>query len=177
MTQTMEWKNVDKSEWPAGPWHDEPDKRQWQDVATGLPCLIVRNRGGALCGYAGVSNGHPLHGKGYGQDGVFSCGESCSDEDGYHYGCTPEARVEVHGGLTFSAGCGHGADPAEGICHVPAAGQPDDVWWFGFDCAHSGDLCPAPGRFIVFPGEVYRDIAYVTGEVTRLAAQLATLRP
>ena len=42
---------------------------------------------------------------------------------------------------------GHFMDDFEGwkahgeasfICHIPGPGRPKDVWWFGFDCAHSG---------------------------------------
>lgn len=60
--ETREYRTVDKSAWGPGPWQDEPDKRQWQDEATGLPCLIVRNPAGALCGYVGVSKEHPAFG-------------------------------------------------------------------------------------------------------------------
>lgn len=40
--QTKQWTTIDKSAWPRGAWDDEPDKVQWQDPATGLPCLIDR---------------------------------------------------------------------------------------------------------------------------------------
>jgi hypothetical protein len=36
---TIEYRTIDKSQWGPGPWQDEPDKKQWQDEATGLPCL------------------------------------------------------------------------------------------------------------------------------------------
>lgn len=52
-----------KLAWGDGAWVDEPDKAQWQDETTGLPCLLVRNPGGALCGYVGVYPTHPYHGK------------------------------------------------------------------------------------------------------------------
>jgi hypothetical protein len=36
---TIEYRNVvDKSTWGEGPWNNEPDKAQWQDEATKLPC-------------------------------------------------------------------------------------------------------------------------------------------
>lgn len=45
---------VDKTSWPPGPWHDEPDRLQWK-TAAGLPGLLVRHsRLGHLCGYAAV---------------------------------------------------------------------------------------------------------------------------
>ena len=62
------WITMDKSGWGPGPWWDEPDKEQWADPKTGLPCLIKRNHFGSLCGYVGVREGHPWHGKNY--DGI-----------------------------------------------------------------------------------------------------------
>ena len=155
MTDTIEYRTVDKAGWGAGPWLAEPDKRQWQDEATGLPCLIVRGPSGALCGYVGVQKGHAAHGADY--DAV---------------------EVDVHGGLTYAGVCQHGDDPARGVCHIPGAGEPDDVWWFGFDCAHAFDLSPAYAHYERPPSpwskpDEYRDVDYVTEQVTQLAAQLA----
>lgn len=177
---TIEYRTEDKSEWGAGPWQDEPDKRQWTDEATGLPCLMVRGPVGALCGYVGVLPDHPAYGLNYDH---WRYGE-----DGEQAELTPvEAAInalEAHGGLTFAHGCGHGDDPSTGICHVPAPGQPDHVWWFGFDCAHAGDYAPGVDHrrtgYIGSPtgwGGViaYRDQAYVEGEVRSLAAQLHAL--
>lgn len=151
--ETKEWRHVDKSKYERrGPWDREPDKIQWQDESTGLPCLIVRGPSGALCGYVGVAEGHKYYGKEY---------ENCP--------------VDVHGGLTFSDFCQE--DKEHGICHIPGPGQPDKVWWFGFDCAHSGDVTPAFRQ--LFPlwdrGDTYKDIDYVRAEVSKLAAQLAVL--
>ena len=49
--------------WGPGPWVDKPDKIQWPDKVTGLPCLVVRNHSGAWCGYVGVSEEHPHFGR------------------------------------------------------------------------------------------------------------------
>lgn len=142
---------VDKSAWPDGPWQQEPDHDFFEHA--GLPCILHRVDGhGAWCGYVAVPPGHPLHGKGYGDDGVDLC---------------------CHGGITYSDKC-RGA-----ICHVAKPGEPDDVWWFGFDCAHAGDLCPGHQRErfgMIFSGsEEYRDIDYVRSEVKQLAEQLSAL--
>lgn len=89
MLKTKEWNNeVDRTGWPSGVWDIEPDRKQWQDKETGLPCLIVRNDFGNLCGYVGVDKLHPLFEMHY--DGV---------------------EVSVHGGLTYSSECQHR------ICH------------------------------------------------------------
>lgn len=153
--ETKAYTTTDKSTWPRGPWDNEPDKVQWQDEATGLPCLIVRAYTGSLCGYVGLAPSHPWHAKRF-------------DE--------PEVIVDVHGGLTFSDHCGHGDDEEHGICHVPAAGEPDHVWWFGFDTGHCWDISPATQEhFPAYRDSEYRDLAYVRGEVTQLAAQLAAV--
>lgn len=143
---------VDRTSWPLGPWDFEGDREEWK-TAAGLPGLMVRNRQGSWCGYAAVPPGHPYHGKGY-----------------------DDVDVDAHGGLTYADSCGGN------IFHVPEPGEPDDVWWLGFDCAHYTDLSPGmmasemkygfPERELLFPVPVYRDEAYVRAEVEQLAAQL-----
>lgn len=152
---------VDRSGWGPGPWDCEPDRLEWRDEATGLPCLIVRNPMGALCGYVAVGPGHPMHGA-----------DDSSDAG---------IALEVHGGITFASRCSAHGGP---ICHVPKPGEPDDVWWLGFDCAHGGDLTPrlASPRYAmssshraIFGDESYRDVAYVRDQCANLAAQLAEM--
>jgi hypothetical protein len=149
----IEYTHVDKSKWKEGPWRDEPDKVQWQDEATGLPCLINRGPAGAWCGYVGVNSRHPYYEKDY--DAV---------------------DVEVHGGLTFSSKCQH---PEGGqslacntICHIVEPDEDDDVWWLGFDCYHAWDHAPGTSWRPREIHDVYRDQAYVTEQVERLAKQL-----
>lgn len=155
--KAAEYRTVDKSEWGPGAWADEPDKMQFADQATGLPCLIVRGPVGALCGYVGVPPSHPLHGKNY-----------------------DDVPIDAHGGLTFAGGCQSTDDPAHGICHVPDEGETDDVWWFGFDCAHAGDCWPGYAARLDLLGisigradGEYRSVAYVKREIRALAKQLA----
>ena len=67
-------------------------------------------------------------------------------------------NIDVHGGLTFAGKF-----------------SPDDVespglWWFGFDCAHGGDLVP---RGVTFLRGVYRDMNFVGEECKKLAMQIA----
>lgn len=136
---------MDKTTWGDGPWQQEPDRDYWE--YKGVPCLVVRvEHGGHWCGYAAVPEGHPWHGKSY------------SDESMWN--------VNVHGGLTY------GAVPCtERVCH-PSDGE-DNVHWFGFDCAHSGDYMPALGaRFSLSTDDSYRDMQYVKAEVERLADQI-----
>jgi hypothetical protein len=145
---------VDRTGWPPGPWDNEPDRIEWIDEATGQPCLMRRNGWGAWCGYTAVNPGHPLHGVDY--------SELWERHD---------PQLDVHGGITYTAFC-HGE-----ICHIPQPGEPDDVFWWGFDCAHGFDLAPglvAKG-YALGGREAYRDVAYVREQVTSLARQLAEL--
>lgn len=166
---------IDKAGWGPGPWTDEPDKVQWIDEATDLDCLVVRNHGGALCGYVGLPPRHPWHGVGYSEHLDVPCDEEWCYRDGHR----PDATVEVHGGLTYAYRCADTDDESKGICHVPEEGRPHDVWWLGFDCAHAGDLSPRYAANLAgeIPGygqqDVYRDLSYVRAEVAALAAQLA----
>lgn len=158
--QTLEYHTVDKSTWGAGPWQNEPDKMQFSDPVTGLPCLIVRNPGGALCGYVGVPTDHPYYGKKWSDVGA-----------------------NVHGGITFAAMCQPGAED-HAICHIPGPDESDQVWWLGFDCAHHMDFCPGYAAqygalgikcFAKYDGEEYRDINYVKGQIYSLAQQLSDI--
>lgn len=155
MSENTEHK-VDRTGWDRGPWDSEPDRLEWRHA--GLPCLIVRNRSGALCGYVGLPPGHRMHGVDYGDIRI-------GDE-----------YPDVHGGLTYTNAC-QGV-----ICHVPREGEPAEVWWLGFDCAHYMDL--APGSDAKLPAhlrssgyETYRDVPYVRREVNRLAEQMASIAP
>lgn len=177
--------------WPSGPWDGEPDKVQWKDAATGMPCLAVRNWRGNWCGYAGVAPSHPLYGKDY-NDRVpvpKDFGDRMIDDSTPILSLFREAlreadgtvgidmAIQVHGGITFADRCMPDADEATDICHVPAEGEPDHVWWFGFDCAHFQDASPSDGingrMPPLFDGCVYRDFAYVKEQTEGMARQLA----
>lgn len=105
--ETREYRTADKSTWARGEWDDEPDKMQWPDEATGLPCMIVRNAGGALCGYVGISMPHPMYGKNYNQCVAPEQHRDSheGDDPDYHYDCTPKGLLDAHGGITFANAC------------------------------------------------------------------------
>ena len=197
--ETIEYKTVDKSNWERGEWDNEPDKKQWLDEATGLPCLIVRAPvTGSLCGYVGIAPEHPLFAIGYdkskprlnkfwrkiknksvGKRGIFTLLMANDRKP------TPDMLLDAHGGITFSDFCHPAKDESHGICHV-APGQ-DKIWWFGFDCSHAGDVSPAMDACIKGLGipempslslegyDTYRNMDYVTAEVASLAKQLKAL--
>jgi hypothetical protein len=159
--KTIKYRTIDKSSWARGAWDDEPDKIQWEDKKTGLPCLIVRNAAGALCGYVGIPKEHPYFEKDY-----------------------DDLDVQVHGGLTFADFCQPDAE-THGICHTVEPGENDRVWWLGFDCAHSGDTCPGytqyrsaehPGLFELKDYDTYRAVPYVKRQCAKLAAQLVEVK-
>jgi len=111
----------------------------------GLPCLILRNKGGWWCGYVGVPNNSKLYGKNY-----YTTTES---KDGISHIETLINNIKVHGGLTY------------------ARLKEDNIWYFGFNCAHSGDL----NRFLLDyqdQNDIYRTKEYVIEECKRLAKQL-----
>jgi hypothetical protein len=148
--ETRTYHTMSKLGWPRGPWDDEPDKEQYEDLTTGLPCLVKRNHMGVLCGYVGVAEGHPWYLK--------------------HYS---DVMASVHGGLTYSAFCTSDIIESEGICHVPGPGEPDKVWWLGFDCAHYMDIKP---NMIKYPGyadgtATYKSVSFVKKECASLARQ------
>ena len=148
--QTWTFKERPVEAWGPGPWQHEPDRIQWTSP-TGFVCLALRTSLGAWCGYVGVPPAHPWH------------GHQGDDDAG--------GSAVVHGGLTFAVDCrpvhseGH---PMDRICHVAEDGQPDHLFWLGFDCAHAGDLTPGGGRY---PRESYRDAPYVKAQCEELAAQ------
>lgn len=197
MSEKPEARKIDKSTWGAGPWQTEPDRIEWEHV--GLTCLMLRtDHMGNWCGYVAVPPGHPWHGHRY-SECVMGCETvpakpmepigkmpvpdsiqkshmerkhfSCQED--YQSGHTPESIIDVHGGLTYSGLCsGH-------ICHVPKPGQPDNVFWFGFDCAHGGDGMPGMAGHLTnednFFSRGYKDVAYVRREVEHLADQLKAI--
>lgn len=134
---------VDMTDWPKGEWIGEPDMLKWTDPETGYALLIRRGQLGAYCGYVGVQHDHRDFHK--------------------HY---DKIDVWVHGGLTFSD-------------HIRVG---DDFWWFGFDCAHAGDFIPmlasydyvalCPSFADTQKDSVYRNYAYVVGEIHQLATVL-----
>lgn len=145
---------------PDGKWKTEVHRLNWK--AHGLDCMIVRQpHSGHLCGYVGLPPGHPLYGKAY------------NDSD--------FPTLDVHGGITYSEKC-HGF-----VCHIPEVGEPDELFWHGFDCMHSGDMSPRDllmhemalegkmsSAFLKQEGyESYKDVEYVKAETENLAKQLA----
>lgn len=116
----------------------------------GLPCLVTR---------------HPVMGHLCGYVAV---------PPGHPWHGKSNPPVYCHGGATYADSC------LGRVCHVPEPGEPEDVWWFGFDCGHGFDLCPLMannpiGKLLGSSGNAYRDFVYVKMTVRALAEQLHEL--
>ena len=133
-------------------WENEPDELRWVDEKTGMDCLILRHPSlKHLCGYVRVP---------------FIVQPGCSWCNCRH--TTPNGKIlgeiRVHGGITFDGKFEHLKDLSI------------DGFWYGFDCAHSGDFSPGTLKYGFVPNETYRNIAYVKAECEKLAEQLSKLR-
>ena len=140
-----------------GPWRSEAGKIAWTGEATGLGCIILRGRDGALAGYVAVSSSHPL--AGFEADAMAA-----------------STGVGVHGGLTYARACDARGPEELRVCHVRAS-DVADLWWFGFACNLRSDFVPTRDNANDERGgsKTYRTEGYVFEECTRLAAQLAAL--
>lgn len=182
-----------KKRLPEGIWQDEPDHIHWVDEETKLDCLIVRQeKAGHLCGYVGVKPGHPLYkvqyhnctlptAKPLTEDQIQESlkqlvewiGKSiegtwfekferskvlCSEGYCNH---SPESMFRVHGGITFS-----------GISGGRITNGDDNIWWIGFDCAHSDDKMPMLDNLFGETHGEYRNMFYVINECASLAKQI-----
>jgi hypothetical protein len=161
------------------PWWTEDNKVDF--IAEGFKCCLRRGPLGSWCGYVGVPASHPWHGKSY-NDYIKPTADMLGPRDANDHGpidllCMALSdkdpseelsiglAMRVHGGITYTAD------------HKPY-GKPEGLWWFGFDCAHAGDLVPsfAERQCGCHTGDIYRDQSYVVAEVQSLAAQLAKVQ-
>lgn len=148
-------------------WEMESTREEFEHA--GLRCLILRHdEFKHLCGYVGVDLSHPWYGINYNQCLLGCSGTKRFDCAWSKHHPSPEKLIDIHGGLTFSR---MGDKDSE---YWPAG-----IWWFGFDCAHAGDLSPGLrqqglelGLSLTLPGDTYRDIEYVSAEAKSMAEQL-----
>ncbi|MGK7957754.1 MAG: hypothetical protein AB4063_21260 [Crocosphaera sp.] len=149
---------LDRNSWSKGKWSSEHDVYIWVDFETDYDCLIVRLRLGYLSGYVGINNQHPLYGK------------SASDEI--------VAALKIHGNSIFSEKqiMDRGEDYLQSIPLVSKE-RAEPTWWIGMACCHKLDLIPYLFSMsgTIKEGESYKDIEYVTREVTALSRQLKVI--
>ena len=162
-----------KKEHTPGQWNSEPDSHVWNHM--GLRCAIRRHQDcGHLCGYVGVSSGHPWYGKGYNDKvpwqnmenhkididkmGTISCFCASIHADFDNKLLAIVLILKAHGGITY----------ANSKADYPT--KHNKLWWFGFDCNHAGDYAPGSSS-----SGTYRDFDYVKNETEHLAEQLAAI--
>lgn len=142
-------------------------------------CLIQRVMyRGHLCGYVAVPPSHSLYGKDY-SDKVVVPDINEVKFNGNYLGllCANHIEAEaniidigmaidVHYGLTFAS------DKIQGIVKNVLG----DLWWFGFDTAHSGDLGVFQdeiGRQFPHFDDTYKNFEFVRQQTKSLAEQLS----
>lgn len=140
-------------------------EKDWTTEA-GFRAVVIMVRDSHRCGYVGVPASHPLFGADYSQPhpALTPPAESepigkrsmiavfCAAGDGNRLSA-PDLAFDVHGSVTYSG-------KSE---RYPV---PSDLWWFGFDCAHSGD-CSQGGS-----DGVLRSLDYCISECESLASQI-----
>lgn len=158
-------------------------EKDWITKA-GFRAVVTMGNIGHRCGYVGVPEGHLLYGTRYDQD-THALKALPEDEQIGNRGIMtvflgnqaaggmqrPDYVFDVHGSLTYAGG-GKGSDyPVD-----------SDLWWFGYDCGHSGDA-PSPEYIETMSGnlrrlyendqgDVHRDLAFCEEQCESLAQQL-----
>ena len=147
-------------EWSEG----ERSRVEESGTAFGLDFAVIVSSLGHRCGYVRVPESHPWHGAHYNHraDGA------PTDEDDFDWDARIDAKVTVHGGLTFSDKTVHKDLPSG--------------WWFGFDCAHAGDgrdpdlAHESMKQYAAFEGGIVRSRTYVRDECASLAKQFVAIQ-
>ena len=158
-----------------GEWEKEPDEMSFTDETTSFPITLKRHSSSKhWCAYIGVPIDHPWQGKEYSapvlapealtentinvdEIGAINllCASASSNPDQNIYPI--DVLVRCHGGLTFSGKAYWEESRAD--------------WWFGFDCAHDGDL--VPGHPYAHDRDVYRNLDYVKECAIKAAGDIA----
>ena len=158
-------------------------EKQWTTEAglDAVALLLLRENGTRRhrCGYVRVPDGSPLYGKGYGEQLPLISTDTANEQqlgkkspillltagvgaDGDNVRRSLDVVIDVHGGITFD-------------------GELKDLpgWWFGFDCAHSGDTSIDLDEIeSSYPTDgVARSLEYVVSECESMAKQLSALLP
>ncbi len=146
---------------------------------SGYRCVCLIAYGTHRCGYVGVPPAHPFHGIGYheqtdailqasannaelGQKGcLMLLTATCGADDDQNIRRSPDIVIDCHGGLTYSS--------AKAGEKYPVSS--DDLWWFGFDCAHAGDK-KIDGSYLLFDDGTVRSLGYVIDQCESIAQQL-----
>lgn len=149
----------------------------------GLLCCVSRMAWtGSLNGYVAVPEEHALFGKNYSDKiklekqpefngnyiGLFCA--ACNDDHKDNL-FSIDLALNVHGGITYS-------DNELAEIEKDLFGE---LWWFGFDTMHNGDLKPLQSDIdrkfdTIHNTDEYRDFEYVEAQTRQLADQLIALK-
>jgi hypothetical protein len=128
----------------------KPEERteSWVDAATGLQCVGVKHPSmGHWCGYVAIPKTHKWFGLHYNK-----CMEGCGES---WCGHTPECVIDVHGGITYSS-----------------IDENDELFWYGFDCAHLHDHVPG---MTFSNGGTFKDLNFIKDQCANMARQLTQI--
>lgn len=143
----VEKKALDKTDWPEGPWKEEPDLKGWLDGATSLPCFIRRSEfEGYFCGYIGIPKNHPLHSISYNEINKlinFKCKLNFSSLFGDKFYENPHSSC-----------------------------LSNDLWWVGFSCDSYKDFSPLKYTFSEPDISAYKDVKFLEKQCAEIAAKL-----
>lgn len=156
-------------------------------TAAGLRAVVIKladaeysgyTRYGHRCGYVAVPKGHICFGIEYSQEvdfiqestimkkpvdsvnPILALLATSGDVNRLDY------LISVHGGLTFSSRKAY-SNGKPYIGDYPVDYDTDELWWFGFDCAHYGDNELIGGQ----------TLEYCEEECEKMAKQFAELKP
>lgn len=132
----------------------------------GFRAVVIVTDMGHRCGYVGIPPTHPLYGADYskpnkhlrapfeeaaGKRGILAIVCAAGDEE---RATAPDIVFNVHGSITYS----------RGSSNYPVLSE--NLWWFGFDCAHAGD---APDPTFVRNDSIARVyLSHGSGEIRTL---------
>lgn len=111
-------------------------------IHNGMRCIVIMTEMGHRCGYVGIRENHKLYELPYGDKskhlplrkvknqpkgkrGVVPMFFHFLENPTERKYLSPDIFFDVHGGITFSG-------------QLKIANN-DNLWWFGYDCAHNGD--------------------------------------
>jgi hypothetical protein len=144
------WTFQDKSTWGDGPWLQEPDKAQWVDLSSDLPCLAVRQwTFGNWCGYVGIRPGHPYYRKRWqtfrdtpSEHLAIKFSNFCARHDPLPPPDKFTAELRSRLGLPWYIPAPE-RQSLRDIAVFHTADEHERIWWIGFDLGYPWGSIPA----------------------------------
>lgn len=143
---------LNKSDFPPGPWMQEPDVCYWYH--SDLNCLALRDMSlGNWKSFVGVNESHLLYSKNL--------------DEILRYPVMMDAYIDVHGGITSA-----------GKLPNKYKEEASFLWWFGIDTSHGSDTIPLLKRddTLPFTETSYKSFSFIRRETNKLASYIAKLK-